>query len=1174
MKKIYSAFLSCLIAVMAVPLNPYFITKAETLYFDGNGTVSDPYKIESEDDLITLSELVASTDTDVANKYANASYIQTSDIQLTEAFIPIGTHPGVGFYGNYDGNYCSITELNVDVSGSYIGLFGWVKSGTIKNLSVYGEVHSTEAENSYALTGGLVGEICDGATIVNCSFNGTVSSDDSNVGGLAGQVARGASITGSYFNGTVNGNQNVGGLVGYVSDQTVESSISITHSYMAGQVSSTSTAESVGAIAGNIVTANESSVVSVNSNLYLYSACDGAVNSNSYIGCTKAGENALKAWIDVLGSPFIVNAESDNFNDGYPIFEWQSTPYEFNGDGTANDPYQISSKEELTIMRDLINSKYSSGKYNSCYYVQTADIDLGNVEWEPIGTRLIDGQEAGLSFFGNYNGQGHTIVNLNVNRDVKFAGLFGSYNGNKYIENLIVCGKVTSSGPSVGGICGEVCNGGGTIRNCAFIGDVTGSADAVGGVVGYAWHGASIENCYHNGNVTNMGESSVGGIVGHCTVGLAKIGNVSINSCYHVGTVTGVSGKTGGIVGFCEQDTKFAGYIYIDNCYYLKDSVGAGVNGSTSTSDVTELSSNLLKNAAPDLGAIYVNNVDAILNDGYPIFFFQKSDDVVGDANLDGTFNVADVVMLQKWLLCAGDLTCWQNADLYKDDIIDVFDLIIMKRYLLSMGGTSTGLPTSVTLNKTSSSITVNQTLQLTATVLPETASNRNVVWTSSDSNIATVSSTGLIKAVAPGKVIITAKTEAGSKQATCTVTVLKPTISLNTNASSLYVGDTTTLTATVEPSEYNVTWSTSDKNIVTVDGGKLKAVVAGKATITAKITVNGIEYSASCAVTVNKVEVKSISVKSNPTKTSYYKGDTLNQAGLTLTANYNNGTSSTVTSGFTCSPTTLNTVGTQKITVTYNGKTTSFNVTVAEVKVSSISVKSNPSKTSYFIGDTLNTSGLVLNVKYNNGTSATVNSNISCTPTSLGTAGTQKITVSYGGQSTSFNVTVNTPKVTLSSPSGSSSDTHVYYGNADGKYYAGIFSLPSASANTGSSISWSIVSGNASVTGGKLYIKQPGTVVARASITYNGKTYSADYTYTRGTKVSIDTSLSLRTEPRVASSTYILTIPVGNVLNVTSLYYDESNYVWGVVTYNGKTGYVALWRKDRKDNPNGIINV
>ena len=61
------------------------------------------------------------------------------------------------------------------------------------------------------------------------------------------------------------------------------------------------------------------------------------------------------------------------------------------------------------------------------------------------------------------------------------------------------------------------------------------------------------------------------------------------------------------------------------------------------------------------------------------------SDEIVGDVNADGVFNVADVVMMQKWLLCAGELTDWQAGDLCRDERIDVFDLCLMKRMLLGV---------------------------------------------------------------------------------------------------------------------------------------------------------------------------------------------------------------------------------------------------------------------------------------------------------------------------------------------------------------------------------------------------------------------------------------------------------------------------------------------------------
>ena len=79
---------------------------------------------------------------------------------------------------------------------------------------------------------------------------------------------------------------------------------------------------------------------------------------------------------------------------------------------------------------------------------------------------------------------------------------------------------------------------------------------------------------------------------------------------------------------------------------------------------------------------------------------------------------------------------------------------------------------TSVTLDKTSLGLTEGETAQLNATVLPENATNRNVIWSSNAPGVATVDSSGNVTAVAPGTATITVTTEDGNKTATCTVIV------------------------------------------------------------------------------------------------------------------------------------------------------------------------------------------------------------------------------------------------------------------------------------------------------------------------------------------------------------------------------------------------------------------
>jgi uncharacterized protein YjdB len=134
---------------------------------------------------------------------------------------------------------------------------------------------------------------------------------------------------------------------------------------------------------------------------------------------------------------------------------------------------------------------------------------------------------------------------------------------------------------------------------------------------------------------------------------------------------------------------------------------------------------------------------------------------------------------------------------------------------------------TGVTLNKNSTAVLVGGTEQLTATVTPATAVNKNVTWSSSDTGIATVSTSGLINGVAAGNATITVTTEEGGFSASCAVTVSTSDaavsvtgVTLNKTSVTLLVGGTEPLAATTAPSNatnQNVTWSSSDTGIATV---------------------------------------------------------------------------------------------------------------------------------------------------------------------------------------------------------------------------------------------------------------------------------------------------------------------------------------------------------------------
>ncbi len=178
-------------------------------------------------------------------------------------------------------------------------------------------------------------------------------------------------------------------------------------------------------------------------------------------------------------------------------------------------------------------------------------------------------------------------------------------------------------------------------------------------------------------------------------------------------------------------------------------------------------------------------------------------------------------------------------------------------------------------------------------------------------------------------------------------------------------------------------------------------------------ITVTYEGFNATFEVNVTEVRMTGISIFTEPSKLVYITGETLNTSGLTIKTHYNNGFSEVLTSGFTCSPAVLAQSGTQEITVSYNGFEDSFNVTVTDVSAQGISIRTLPAKTVYFVGDSLQISGLTITVSYNNGQTETVTEGFSCSPTSFATPGTKTVTVSYLGFTAQFNITVNEIKVT-----------------------------------------------------------------------------------------------------------------------------------------------------------------
>ena len=335
----------------------------------------------------------------------------------------------------------------------------------------------------------------------------------------------------------------------------------------------------------------------------------------------------------------------------------------------------------------------------------------------------------------------------------------------------------------------------------------------------------------------------------------------------------------------------------------------------------------------------------------------------------------------------------------------------------------------SVTLDHTSLELEIGETATLVASVKPDNAADKTVTWTSSDTKIATVDASGEVTAVEEGETTITAK--AGDKKAECKVTVKRvpvTSVSLDKITLELTEGESASLTATVSPdnaTDKTVTWSSSDATVATVDdNGKVTAVKAGTATITAK---SG-DKSASCAVTVKAAFVAVTSVELNKTSLELTEG---NSETLTATVKPDNATDKTVT--WSSSDSNIATVdgdgkvtalkeGTATITAKSGEKSATCSVTVSKKVIAVTSVTLDKPSASLKVGETVT---LTATVKPDDATDKTVTWNTS--DASIATVdangkvtavkeGTATITAKAGEKTATCKVTVSKNVIAVTS--------------------------------------------------------------------------------------------------------------------------------------------------------------
>ncbi|MFB0553711.1 MAG: GLUG motif-containing protein [Phycisphaerae bacterium] len=542
----------------------FYSMPAQAQYGGGSGRAEDPYLIYTAEQM----NAIGANTSDYYKHFKLMADIDMSSYIWTD-FNIIGYHRNLvdrkSFAGVFDGNGHTISHLTIE-GGSYLGLFGLLGGGEVKNLGLV-DVNVTGLGDRI---GGLVGENISGI-ITNCYTEGTITGNKW-VGGLVG--SNGGDVTNCCSSGVVSGEHYVGGLVGHEHRQIYDcystTNVSgrecvgglvglswkgtITNCYSVGRVTGMTDV-------GGLIGLNYGNVYSS----FWDIEASGQMTSAGGTGKTTAemqdSKSLMDAGWDFVGAP---DGPSDIWSEpaggGYPILWWQLSPLPAlptfsGGTGTVYDPYLISIGSEL-------NSIGYNPRLIGAHFNLIDDIDMTGIDFFIIGNWS-------SPFTGVFDGNGHVISNFTcISTDANRVALFGDVRGeNAEIKDLRLIDPNVDAGQGnyVGSLVARLREG--TITDCYAEGGNVAGNESVGALVGFNYDG-DISNCCSTVSVS--GFQFVGGLVGsHICPGSHHVARIS--NSYSVGSVTGTK-CVGGLVG--QNDANW-GEGTITNCYSTSSVIGS-----------------------------------------------------------------------------------------------------------------------------------------------------------------------------------------------------------------------------------------------------------------------------------------------------------------------------------------------------------------------------------------------------------------------------------------------------------------------------------------------------------------------------------------------------------------------------------------------------------------------
>lgn len=442
----------------------------------------------------------------MANDLAG-KYILMADINMAgEAWEPIGTNQSFAFTGIFEGNDHTISNLTIESSNQYVGMFGYVKAGTVQNLKLESVNITNSLTKVSSYTGGIVGYST--GTINNIEIISGEITGGGYTGGIVGYTTK--AITQVTNRGKVTGG-NTGGIVG-------ETTGAITQATNSGEITGTGAT-------GGIVGLTTMGVTE-------------ATNNGTIIGSTSQAIGGIAGKIEPSISTEISNIENRGIvkHIGTSSTRWVG--------GIVGQIY--SSNYKITVTNAKNSGDISGGA--------TGGI-LGIIESTIVSITEVEnsGNVTGTAYVGGivgqkYNSTNSLMIKKAINKGTitgegNTGGILGSTSGLSKTTELTISESENSgdiSGGTTGGIVGDY--RGRAITNVKNSGNITGTG-YVGGIAGYANDtNATITNATNSGTI--VGE-------GNYTGGIAGQGNATIKKAENVGNVksTKSSSNVGGIAG-------------------------------------------------------------------------------------------------------------------------------------------------------------------------------------------------------------------------------------------------------------------------------------------------------------------------------------------------------------------------------------------------------------------------------------------------------------------------------------------------------------------------------------------------------------------------------------------------------------------------------------------------